>query len=222
MENTKTSVIIVAGGIGNRMNSEIPKQFLLLGKLPILCHTIQKFYDFDAKISIVLVLPENQFGYWKSLCAKHDFKILHQLVKGGKTRFESVKNGLALIPDNKLIAIHDGVRPLISLSVIKNCFKKAEESGSAIPVISINESLRSLTNDGSKIINREKILIVQTPQVFHSTVLKNAYQQAFQDSFTDDASVFEAFGRNIALVDGNRENIKITRAQDLKIAEALY
>lgn len=222
MENTKTSVIIVAGGIGNRMQSEIPKQFLLLRKLPILCRTIQKFYDFDAKISIVLVLPENQFGYWKSLCAKHDFKILHQLVKGGKTRFESVKNGLALIPDDKLIAIHDGVRPLISLLVIKNCFKKAEESGSAIPVISINESLRSLTNDGSKIINREEILIVQTPQVFHSTVLKKAYQQAFQDSFTDDASVFEAFGKNIALVDGNRENIKITQPQDLKIAEALY
>lgn len=221
MEYIKTSVIIVAGGKGNRMNSEIPKQFLLLKKLPILCRTIQKFYDFDAKTSIVLVLPKNQFGSWRTLCTEYNFKIPHQLVKGGKTRFESVKNGLALIKDDELIAIHDGVRPLVSLSVIKNCFKKAKESGSAIPVISINESLRSLTNDGSKIINRKEILIVQTPQVFNSTELKKAYQQEYQDSFTDDASVFEAFGKNVALVDGNRENIKITQPLDLKIAEVL-
>lgn len=221
MEHFKTSVIIVAGGIGNRMNSEIPKQFLLLRNMPILCHSIKRFYDFDNTISIIVVLPENQFGSWSELCKVHNFTIPHQLVKGGQTRFESVKNGLALIPDDDLIAIHDGVRPLVSLSVIKDCFDIAKESGAAIPVISINESLRSLTNDGSKIINRKEILIVQTPQVFHSTELKKAYQQEFKESFTDDASVYESDGGSVALVEGNRENIKITQAQDLKIAEAL-
>ena len=222
MENTKTSVIIVAGGIGNRMKSEIPKQFLLLGNRPILCHTIRRFYEFDAGISIILVLPENQFEYWAELCVEHDFQIEHQLVKGGDTRFDSVKNGLACISDDELVAIHDGVRPLVSQSVISECFQKAAEYGSAIPVISINESLRSVSNDGSKIINREEILIVQTPQVFKSAELKKAYLQEFNESFTDDASVYESDGENVALVDGNRENIKITQPLDLKIAETLY
>ena len=221
MESLKKSVIIVAGGSGNRMQSEVPKQFLLLRNKPVLCHTIQKFNSFDANISIVLVLPENQFLFWKELCKKYNFTIDHQLVKGGNTRFESVKNGLALIPDGQLVAIHDGVRPLVSENVIKNCFQKAEESGAAIPVIAINESLRSLTDDGSKVIKREDIKLVQTPQVFNSSILKKAYNQKFQESFTDDASVLESFGERVYLVEGNRENIKITQALDLKIAEVL-
>lgn len=221
MESLKKSVIIVAGGIGNRMQSEVPKQFLLLRNQPILCHTIQKFYSFDKSISIIVVLPKNQFDYWNELCKKYNFTIAHQMVKGGKTRFESVKNGLAIIPDNQLVAIHDGVRPLVSENVIKNCFQKAKESGAAIPVISINESLRSISNDGSKIINRENIKLVQTPQVFNSSMLKKAYQQEYRDCFTDDASVFESDGKSVALVEGSRENIKITRVLDLKIAEAL-
>lgn len=221
MESSNKSVIIVAGGIGNRMQSEVPKQFLLLKNKPILCHTIEKFNSFDTSISIVLVLPENQFEYWKDLCKKYSFTIDHQLVKGGETRFESVKNGLDLISDDQLVAIHDGVRPLISENVIKNCFLKAEDSGASIPVVSINESLRSLTNDGSRIINRDEIKLVQTPQVFKSSIIKKAYNQAFQESFTDDASVLESDGGSVTLVDGNRENIKITQALDLKIAEAL-
>lgn len=221
MESSNKSVIIVAGGIGNRMQSEVPKQFLLLKNKPILCHTIEKFNSFDMSISIVLVLPENQFEYWKDLCKKYSFTIDHQLVKGGETRFESVKNGLDLISDDQLVAIHDGVRPLISENVIKNCFLKAEDSGASIPVVSINESLRSLTNDGSRIINRDEIKLVQTPQVFKSSIIKKAYNQAFQESFTDDASVLESDGGSVTLVDGNRENIKITQALDLKIAEAL-
>lgn len=221
MESLKKSVIIVAGGIGNRMQSEVPKQFLLLKNKPILCHTIEKFNSFDASISIVLVLPENQFEYWKELCKNHNFTINHQLVKGGETRFKSVKNGLDLIQDGQLVAIHDGVRPLVSEKVIKNCFQKAEDFGASIPVISINESIRSLSNDGSRIINRDEIMLVQTPQVFKSSIIKKAYNQEFQESFTDDASVLESDGGSVKLVEGNRENIKITRALDLKIAEAI-
>ena len=168
---------------------------------------MEKFNTFDPNISIVLVLPENQFEYWKDLCKKYSFTIDHQLVKGGETRFESVKNGLDLISDDQLVAIHDGVRPLVSKNVIKNCFQEAKASGVSIPVVSINESLRSLTNDGSRIINRDEIKLVQTPQIFKSSIIKSAYNQEFQESFTDDASVLESDGGRVTLVDGNRENI---------------
>lgn len=217
----KKHTIIVAGGSGQRMNSEVPKQFLLLNNLPILMHTINRFYDFDKENNIILVLPESQINYWKDLCTKHNFIINHTIAIGGETRFHSVKSGLAIIPSNEesLVAVHDGVRPFVKISVIQNCFETASKTGNAIPVIACNDSVRVTSLTGSKIINRDAIKLVQTPQVFKNTILQRAYQTAFSVEFTDDASVVEKLGEQIHLVDGNEENIKITRPLDLKIAE---
>ncbi len=215
------TAIIVAGGSGSRMKSDTPKQFLLIRGLPILMHTMLKFKKYNPNIEIRLVLPESQIDYWKQLCTKYKFILEHQIFKGGITRFQSVKNGLKDIGYGKLIAVHDGVRPLVSKDTISRCFKAAEEYGAAIPVIDVHETLREVHNDYSMTVNRTNYKLVQTPQVFDAELLLEAYEQDYDESFTDDASVVESNKRIVKLVEGNRENIKITTPEDLKIAEVL-
>ena len=217
----KKTVIIVAGGSGVRMGTEIPKQFLLLAGKPILMHTITQFFLFDSSISIIVVLPETYVSQWKQVCDEYKFTIPHTIVVGGDTRFQSVKNALSKIFDTDLIAVHDGVRPLISQSVIARCFEVAAEFGSAIPVVPILDSLRQQTNDTSCNVLRENYFIVQTPQIFRSDWLLQAYEKPYESSFTDDASVVEMAGYKMKLTEGSRENIKITEPLDLKIAALL-
>ncbi|MBQ9656241.1 MAG: 2-C-methyl-D-erythritol 4-phosphate cytidylyltransferase [Prevotella sp.] len=216
----KDYVIIVAGGKGLRMGSDIPKQFLPVGGKPVLMRTIERFREYAEALTIVLVLPKAQQEYWKTLCQKHDFTVEYLLADGGETRFHSVKHGLALIPDDTegVVGVHDGVRPFPSLDVIRDCYETAREKKAVIPVVPVVETLRHVTQ-GTK--PRSDYRLVQTPQVFDIQLLKAAYQQTYSDAFTDDASVVEAYGHTVALVDGNRENIKITTPYDLKIAETL-
>lgn len=213
-------VIIVAGGIGKRMHSEIPKQFLNIAGKPILIHTFECFINYSKDIKITLVLPKPYIDFWKSLCKRFNFETEHIVKEGGKTRFNSVRNGLKDIHSDSLIAIHDGVRPLVSKETLNRVFKKAEESGNAIPVVKINESLRKINDNNSFFVNRREYRLIQTPQCFHAELIKKAYQQDFKEEFTDDATVVEAMGIKINLVDGNSENVKITRPVDIKIAEA--
>lgn len=215
------NVLIMAGGSGQRMNAGIPKQFLLLGHIPVLMHTIHVFHAFDSNINIVLVLPENQIQIWNDLCKKHTFTIKHQITTGADTRFGSVSNGLKLIHGKGVLAIHDGVRPLVNHSTLKRCFELAEEKGNAIPVMPLVESVRSIKDKTSKAENRERFVSVQTPQVFDVELIKKAYKQEYESAFTDDASVLEKMGIAIHLTEGNTENIKITRPVDLIVAEAL-
>ena len=215
------AVIIVAGGSGQRMNAHIPKQFLELNHRPILMHTIEAFYRFDNAIKIVLVLPESQINFWKELCVKYNFEPSHTIQVGGESRFASVKKGLRHIPNNCTVAVHDGVRPLVSQSTIKRCFEMAEQCGSAVPVIESVNSIREITDWGSESKDRNKYKIVQTPQVFAASLLHKAYLQPFTEFFTDDASVVEMMGEKISLTKGNEENIKITTATDLAIAHVL-
>lgn len=212
--------IIVAGGKGKRMNSETPKQFLQVAENPILMHTIQKINGFDPSLQIILVLPEPFIDFWKSLCNRFDFVVSHKVINGGDTRFDSVKCGLNHIKPNSLVAIHDGVRPLVSRSTWKTVFKTAEKLGNAIPAVKVNESIRELEGNFSKPVIRQNFRLIQTPQCFQSGLILEAYEQAYRDSFTDDATVVEALGERINLVEGNFENIKITRPVDLKFAEA--
>jgi 2-C-methyl-D-erythritol 4-phosphate cytidylyltransferase len=214
------NVIIVAGGQGKRMQSETPKQFLTISNKPILLHTIEKFYHFSNETNIIVVLPKPFIEFWKSICKKYDCKIKHTIVEGGDARFFSVKNGLDHVSKNGIVAVHDGVRPLVSALTIKNVIEKTIESGNAIPVVKINESIRRLEFDNSYPVNRKDYMLVQTPQCFRTELLKKAYEQDFSETFTDDASVVEALGEKINLVDGNFENIKITRPVDLKFAKA--
>ncbi|MFW5774242.1 MAG: 2-C-methyl-D-erythritol 4-phosphate cytidylyltransferase, partial [Tangfeifania sp.] len=171
-------------------------------------------------IQFVLVLPGEQLINWKKLCVKYDFNLKHSLVPGGKTRFHSVKNGLSEINGNGIVFIHDGVRPLVSVQTIENCYKTANEKGNALPVVSPSESVRELINGGSRAVDRSRFFLVQTPQTFNISVIKEAYEQDYLEKFTDDASVLENTGQQINLVAGNRENIKITYPEDLLIASA--
>ena len=213
--------VIVAGGSGKRMQTETPKQFLELAGKPVLMHTIERFKTFNNSIEIITVLPENQLEYWDFIQKKHSFYIPQTIVKGGETRFHSVKNGLDFVPDNNLVAIHDGVRPFVSHNTIKRCFETAEKLGNAVPVVSIAESLRIVTNNENSPINRQMIKVVQTPQVFDAAIIKKAYRQEHRYEFTDDATVLEALGEKINLVEGNRENIKITYPEDFTKINAL-
>jgi 2-C-methyl-D-erythritol 4-phosphate cytidylyltransferase len=213
-------VIIVAGGTGSRMLANIPKQFLNINGKPLLFHTFLSFNRFIKEIPIILVLPEPYIDYWNSITKKNDFTISHQVVKGGQTRFHSVKNGLELVDKPGLVAIHDGVRPLVSIQTLQRVFKKAETEGNAIPSVPVNETMRKVVNDYSEPVNRDHYRLIQTPQCFHSDLIKKAYEQDYREEFTDDASVVEALGIKIHLVEGNPENIKITRPGDLKFAEA--
>lgn len=217
----KRFAIITAGGIGSRMKSEIPKQFLLLGNIPVLMQTINKFYKFDNRIHIILSLPENFFEYWKNLCEKYNFTVKHQIVAGGKTRFHSVKNALNTIKEGGVVAVHDGVRPLVNTETIKRTFETAEKTGNAVASFDIVFSLRKIAEYDNYAVNRDFYKEIQTPQTYNVIKLQNAYNLEFKEEFTDDASVFEAAGNKINLVTGNRENIKITSREDLIIAEAL-
>jgi 2-C-methyl-D-erythritol 4-phosphate cytidylyltransferase len=212
-------VIIVAGGIGKRMNSSVPKQFLLISERPVLFYTIEKFYAYSSAISIIVVLPESSIDYWKSLCEKYKFKIPHQIAEGGSERFFSVKNGLSFVPENSLVAIHDGVRPGVSMAVIANCFSIAKEKGNAVPVVPIVDSLRKKNGDKNAAVDRKNLCAVQTPQCFKSEIIKKAYDQNFSEVFTDDATVLENTGVSINLSEGNKENIKVTEPIDLTIME---
>ncbi len=218
----KKNVIIVAGGKGLRMGNDLPKQFIPIGGKPVLMRTIEAFYRFDQDINIILVLPVSHQDYWKSLCEEYNFSIEHVIANGGETRFHSVKNGLALVADG-LVGVQDGVRPFGSVEMIKRCFDAAEEEYPAvIPVIDSTDSLREVVDeDKSRIVDRSKIRLVQTPQVFDVNVLKKAYQTDFKETFTDDASVVEAMGVNVHLVKGEVTNIKITTPLDLKIGELI-
>lgn len=216
--------IIVAGGKGERMGANTPKQFLELKGKPILMHTIEKFRSAFQDIEIILALPENQIDFWEELCVLHHFPFSpNRVVKGGKTRFESVKNALTQVTKKSVVAIHDGVRPLVSTETLNSCFTVAEEKGNAIPVVEVIDSLRHVSKQEgtNKAVTRSCYKAVQTPQCFSSELILKAYEQEFNPAFTDDASVVERLGDTINLVDGNIENIKITTQQDLLLAEAL-
>jgi len=215
------TAIIVAGGKGERMNADIPKQFLEIKGKPILIYTLEAFMNFDASLQLILVLPAAQFELWETLCKKHALNIPHQIVAGGQSRFQSVKNGLDAVKVPAIVAIHDGVRPLVSKETISRCFDAAAKFGAAIPTMDSIESIRFVDANGSKSVDRNAYKMVQTPQVFDAELLKKAYEQEFSVLFTDDASVVEAMGATVHLVDGNRENIKITTEFDLIVAERL-
>jgi 2-C-methyl-D-erythritol 4-phosphate cytidylyltransferase len=215
----KKYVIVVAAGTGVRMKSKIPKQFLVLDKLPILMFSLKAFYEFDRRLKIILVLPEDQINYWKKLCKDFNFRIKHNVVEGGANRFESVKKGLSKIDSDGLVAIHDGVRPLVRLKTIEKGFEIALKHGNAVPFIDVHGSVRLYDGRNSSPLERKKVKIIQTPQVFNSTHLKEAYNQMYNPYFTDDATIVESIGVKINLFEGNPENIKITTENDLKIAE---
>ena len=217
-------VIIVAGGKGLRMGGDIPKQFLPIGGRPVLMRTLERFRAYSADLQIILVLPEAQQAYWQGLCQEYHFDVEYQLANGGPTRFHSVQSGLALVPDDAegVVGVHDGVRPFPCIEVIRNCYETAREKKAVIPVIPVVETLRHVDNeDFSKTVPRDEYRLVQTPQTFDIQLLKAANRQPYNDGFTDDASVVESYGHTITLVEGNRENIKITTPYDMKIAEVL-
>lgn len=213
--------LIVAGGKGLRMGSELPKQFLPIGGKPVLMRTIEAFYAYNSEIQIILVLPCSQQSYWADLCREHHFSIPHRVADGGETRFHSVKNGLAFVKTSGLVGVHDGVRPFVAREVIARCYALAAEKKAVVPVIDVVETVRHLEGGESVTVNRDEYKLVQTPQVFDADLLKKAYEQPYTADFTDDASVVEALGSPVFLTAGNRENIKITTPFDLKIATAL-
>jgi 2-C-methyl-D-erythritol 4-phosphate cytidylyltransferase len=219
MEKT---IIIVAGGQGMRFQSEKPKQFLYLRDRPITMHTIDRFYEYDRSMQIILGIPEEFFTYWESICEQFHFDVPITLTPGGRTRYHTVKNALPEVSKGNLVGIHDAVRPLVYRQTIDRCYAEAEISGAAIPCIGIHSTIREITEEGSRWLDREKLRAVQTPQVFQYDLLIKAYQQEYSASFTDDASVVESTGHPVRLVDGNPENIKITTQEDLVFAEAVF
>lgn len=215
----KYVAIIVGGGSGSRMLSEIPKQFLLLKGQPVLMHTIEAFYNSEYNPEIIVVLNVDFHLHWENLCVLHNFSIPHLLVKGGTQRFDSVKNGIKTIKSTAIIAIHDAVRPLLSPKLIDRSFKEAEQSGNAVAAIKSRDSIRQQSGQNSIPLNREEIYLIQTPQTFSSDILKKAYKQEFRNEFTDDASVVERAGVSINLIEGENRNFKITFPEDIRIAE---
>ena len=222
-------IIIVAGGKGLRMGGDVPKQFLPIGGIPVLMRTIMRFCEYDEMLRIILVLPRDQQDYWLTLCRQYGFPLpqrqpegtAYQLADGGQTRFHSVQNGLALIPDDAegVVGVHDGVRPFVSVDVIRRCYAEARRAKAVIPVVPVVETLRH--KPSKKNVLRSDYCLVQTPQTFDIQLLKAANRQPYQEAFTDDASVVEAYGQNVGMVEGNRENIKITTPFDLRVAEML-
>ena len=214
-------VVIVAGGSGKRMGAEVPKQFLELAGRPVLMHTIERFKSFSESIEIITVLPENQLRHWIDLQKKYSFTVPQTIVKGGSTRFHSVRNGLKFVNIPGLVAIHDGVRPFVSLDTIQRCFSVAEKLGNAVPAISPLNRSGWLPRQGNSPVNRMHVKQIQTPQVFNAELIKKAYLQDYRPEFSDDATVLEENGEKINLIEGNRENIKITNPEDLLISSAL-
>lgn len=217
----KTYALIVAGGRGIRMGSEVPKQFLLLKEKPVLMHTLALFQKALPEADIIVALPVSEHKVWERLCAQYAFTTVHRLVAGGDTRFESVKNGLDVLPSEGVVAIHDGVRPLVSEKLIHKCIDSATKFGSAIPVTAISQSLRKQSEAGSEPVDRTHMMAVQTPQCFQLEKLKLAFEAPYHPNFTDDATVYEASGNRLNLVEGETLNIKITTPDDLKLAEAI-
>lgn len=216
-------IIIVAGGKGLRMGGDLPKQFMPLHGKPVLMHTIERFRSYSDELKIILVLPHEQQDYWRQICQKHNFTVEHTVVDGGQTRFHSSQNGVAAVPDDAtgVIGIHDGVRPFVSEETIARCFEAARQFGAALPVLPVTDTLRRVTDDGGYNVQRNDYRTVQTPQTFDAQLLKQAFKQPYSDNFTDDASVVETLGHKVTMVDGNRENIKLTTPFDLVVAEAL-
>lgn len=214
----KHTVLIMAGGRGLRMGTLLPKQFLVLNEKPVLMHTLSTFHALDADVCIILVLPEDQRSYWLELCQEYAFTVPHELVSGGNNRFESVRNGLAVAGEEGLIAIHDGVRPLVTPNLITSCFEAAQQYGAAIPVTPVIESLRVVEHGESRVVDRSDYRLVQTPQTFEAGLIQRAYREASHTGYTDDASVVQAAGWPIFLVEGERSNLKITEAADLHLA----
>ena len=217
----KYYAVIVAGGSGNRMQTETPKQFLLLKNLPVLMHTIKAFAQSNTQPKIIVVLHVEQHKYWNRLCQEFNFNIPHQVVAGGTERFYSVKNAILSIEEEGFVAIHDAVRPLVSTELIDNCFKQAKLYGNVIAAVQSSDSIRMLKNNKTSALKRDEIYLVQTPQTFKLEILRKAYEQEFERHFTDDASVVESTGQNINIMDGERNNIKITYPIDLELAELL-
>lgn len=218
----KKYAIIVAGGKGLRMGGELPKQFIPVEGRPVLMRTLDAFYACENSIQIILVLPRDHQPYWQELCREYQFAVPHRIADGGATRFHSVQNGLALVDEaDALVAVHDGVRPFVSYEVIERCYQEAALHGAVVPVIPVVETVRHLLPEGSETVNRDAYRLVQTPQTFSVSLLRRAYEQPFCDAFTDDASVVEALGHVVHLVEGNRENIKLTTPFDLIVAQAL-
>lgn len=222
MAGRKRFLIIMAGGAGKRMGYNIPKQFIEIKGRPIILHTIDRFLEFDKTLEIVIVLPGSEFESWQKICARHNVGFKHKIVEGGDERFYSVKNGIKATSLDSLIAIHDSVRPLVSVKTISDCFEMAEKKGTAVPVIKLAESAREEEGSGrNRPLDRDSIRLVQTPQVFRGEILHLAYDCGFSPYFTDDATVVERLGEKINLVAGNQENIKITTPLDLKLAACL-
>ena len=214
-------VIISAGGKGDRMGTSVPKQFLELEGFPVIMHTIRAFVEYSPQINIIIVLPETGLGHWDDLCNYYNFNIKHQTCTGGDTRFQSVKNGLAMIKEDGLVAIHDAVRPLVSPGLIGKCFLMAEQMGNAVPVTDVTDSVREVNGEENRPVDRSKFKLIQTPQVFEVSLIKKAYEQAYRPTFTDDAGVVEFIGTQIHLLMGEKKNIKITTLDDMYIASAL-
>ncbi|MCK5838308.1 MAG: 2-C-methyl-D-erythritol 4-phosphate cytidylyltransferase [Bacteroidales bacterium] len=219
---TEKFVVIVAGGTGKRMNSELPKQFINLADQPVLMHTLCAFYKFDRGIKIIVVLHGNNINLWNSICEEYSCSVPHKVIKGGETRFDSVKKGLEIInKNNGFVAIHDAARPLVSIDTISRCFDSAMKYGNALPAISPSESVRITIAGGNKPFQRENIYLVQTPQVFSVALIKKAYKQKYKPEFTDDATVFETLGEKINIVEGDVFNIKLTTPEDIEYVEAI-
>ncbi|HQV38357.1 MAG TPA: 2-C-methyl-D-erythritol 4-phosphate cytidylyltransferase [Flavobacteriales bacterium] len=215
------STIIVAGGSGKRMASPVPKQFMLVKGKPVLCHVISAFHLYDPAMQIIVVLPKEQIDSWRVLCIGHGFTIDHTVVAGGEERFHSVREGLKEVAHDGLVAVHDGVRPLVSLGLIERCFAAAELHDAAIPVVPVSSSMRELTDEGSRALDRSRLRIVQTPQCFQVELLRKAFKLPYDPAFTDEATLVERMGNLVRLVEGDERNIKVTTPDDLVIAAAL-
>lgn len=217
----KRGVIIVAGGVGQRMGATIPKQFMMLGQEPVLARTINLFSEALPKAELVVVLPEEHIALWRNIAARFDVAP-HKIASGGKERFDSVKSGLAALSDEvETIAVHDAVRPLATKKLIIRLALAAEDAQAVIPVVAPHDSIRQVEGERSYIVDRSQLRMVQTPQFFQAEVLRRAYEQSFSPLFTDDASVVEAAGGEVTLIEGEVQNIKITTPIDLTIAEAI-
>lgn len=216
-------IIIVAGGKGLRMGGDIPKQFMPVGGNPVLMRTIERFREYSDSLGIILVLPKAQQDYWRELCSKYAFSVDYQIANGGETRFHSVQNGLALIPDDAegVVGVHDGVRPFVSIDTISRCYETARKAKAVIPVTPVVETLRYVGDGNDRNVLRSDYRLVQTPQTFDIQLLKEANRQEYKEVFTDDASVVEGIGQKVTMVEGNRENIKLTTPFDMKMAEML-
>jgi 2-C-methyl-D-erythritol 4-phosphate cytidylyltransferase len=213
--------LIVAGGHGTRMGGDIPKQFLELNGTPILAHTINAFKRYSTDIRVILVLPADQLDTWKELASKHNVQAVHAVQTGGETRFQSVKRGLELVGDSGLVAIHDGVRPLVNEDIIAASFRLAAVHGSAVAAVRLKESIRSTDKDGTHALDRSQYRLIQTPQTFKVDLIRKAYSIAEDPALTDDASVAEKSGHKISLFEGSYSNVKITTREDLALAESL-